>query len=184
MGAHISSESFCDTKDGVFGCFFSSFGLVRIRFPGSDQAEARTSTELPEGASKVVGKWIELTHAAIHLILRGGVVENLPPLDLHGTDFQRQVWAALLTISSGETRTYGDIARQIGNADSVRAVGRACGANPIPLIVPCHRVLASGNRLGGFSGGLGWKPKLLEREGWASGKDLPLFQDRHQADSP
>ena len=129
-------------------------------------------------------EWRESTHGVIRRILRGESVGPLPPLDLHGTDFQRQVWAALLTIPLGETRTYGEIAEQIGNPDSVRAVGRACGANPIPLIVPCHRVLAAGNRLGGFSGGQGWKPRLLEREGWTAGSDLPLFQDGNQSDPP
>ena len=184
MGSRLSSESFCRTDDGVFVCSFSEFGLCRIRFPSASPEESEASVPSSDGAQDATDEWVRWAHEAIHHILRGQAVVKLPPLDLQGTDFQRQVWAALMAIPLGETRTYGDIAREIGNPDSVRAVGRACGANPIPLIIPCHRVLASGNRLGGFSGGRGWKPKLLEREGWTSGSDLPLFQNGNQADTP
>src|SRR6476660_1550804 len=86
-------------------------------------------------------------------------------LDFDGTEFQKKVWNALLTIPFGETRSYGDIARQIGNPKSVRAVGAANGKNPIPIIVPCHRVIGSGGDLTGFGGGLERKRWLLEHEG-------------------
>jgi O-6-methylguanine DNA methyltransferase len=68
-------------------------------------------------------------------------------------------------IRTGQTRSYGEIASAIGKPNALRAVGGACGANPIPVFVPCHRVLAANRKLGGFSGGLNWKRKLLEREG-------------------
>ena len=68
-------------------------------------------------------------------------------------------------IPFGQTRSYGEIARAIGRPKGMRAVGGACGANPIPVLVPCHRVLAAKGKLGGFSGGLDWKRTLLEREG-------------------
>jgi O-6-methylguanine DNA methyltransferase len=68
-------------------------------------------------------------------------------------------------ISCGQTQSYGEIAKAIGKPKAVRAVGGACGANPIPVLVPCHRVLAAGGKIGGFSGGLDWKRKLLAREG-------------------
>jgi methylated-DNA-[protein]-cysteine S-methyltransferase len=87
------------------------------------------------------------------------------PLDPHGTDFQKQVWQALLTIPFGETRSYGQIARQIGNAKSVRAVGAANGRNPISIIVPCHRVIGASGHLTGFAGGLEVKEQLLLLEG-------------------
>ena len=86
------------------------------------------------------------------------------PLDLGGTPFQRRVWAALMKIPYGETRSYQDIARAIGHARAYRAVGNANGANPVPLIVPCHRVIESNGGLGGYGQGLGFKKKLLNLE--------------------
>lgn len=71
----------------------------------------------------------------------------------------------MLKISVGKTRSYGEIAERINNPKAVRAVGGACGANPIPVLVPCHRILAANKKIGGFSGGLDWKKKLLGREG-------------------
>jgi methylated-DNA-[protein]-cysteine S-methyltransferase len=87
------------------------------------------------------------------------------PLDFGGTEFQRKVWNALLTIPYGETRSYGQIARQIGHPDAVRAVGAANGKNPISIVVPCHRVIGSTGSLTGFGGGLSAKAQLLELEG-------------------
>lgn len=86
-------------------------------------------------------------------------------LDPAGTAFQNQVWNALQAIPFGETRTYGGIAEQIGNPKAVRAVGAANGRNPIPIIVPCHRVIGSNGTLTGFSGGLAIKSRLLALEG-------------------
>jgi methylated-DNA-[protein]-cysteine S-methyltransferase len=87
------------------------------------------------------------------------------PLDLFGTDFERQVWRELRSIPFGATRTYGEVARALGAPGASRAVGRASGMNPLPLVVPCHRVLAAGGKLGGFSAGLGMKRRLLALEG-------------------
>jgi methylated-DNA-[protein]-cysteine S-methyltransferase len=86
------------------------------------------------------------------------------PLDFRGTDFQKQVWAALLTIPFGETRSYGAIARQIGRPSASRAVGAANGRNPISIVAPCHRVIGSGGALTGFAGGIEVKRFLLELE--------------------
>ncbi|AQR74001.1 methylated-DNA--[protein]-cysteine S-methyltransferase [Sphingomonas sp. LM7] len=83
------------------------------------------------------------------------------PLDFHGTDFQKSVWAALLTIPFGETRSYGAIARQIGRPSAARAVGAANGRNPISIIAPCHRVIGTTGALTGFAGGLAAKELLL-----------------------
>jgi methylated-DNA-[protein]-cysteine S-methyltransferase len=90
------------------------------------------------------------------------------PLDFKGTEFQKSVWAALLTIPFGETRSYGEIARQIGKPRACRAVGAANGKNPIPIIAPCHRVIGSTGHLTGFGGGLATKARLLEIESGAS----------------
>jgi AraC family transcriptional regulator of adaptative response/methylated-DNA-[protein]-cysteine methyltransferase len=86
------------------------------------------------------------------------------PLDIRGTVFQRRVWEALRRIPRGETRTYGEIAREIGAPAAVRAVGSACGANPVALVVPCHRAVRTDGGLGGYAWGLGVKKRLLEIE--------------------
>jgi O-6-methylguanine DNA methyltransferase len=98
-------------------------------------------------------------------ILAGRAPKTFPPLDLAGTEFQKNVWNALRKITPGTTKSYGEIAQAIGRPKAVRAVGGACGANPVPVLVPCHRVLAANRKLGGFSGGLDWKRALLAREG-------------------
>ena len=86
------------------------------------------------------------------------------PLDLRGTDFQKQVWEALLGIPFGETRSYSDIARRLGNPTATRAVGAANGRNPISIIVPGHRVIGVSGGLTGFAGGLGARAHLLNLE--------------------
>ena len=90
-------------------------------------------------------------------------------LDLRGTDFQLACWRALLAIPYGETRTYGDIARAVDRPYGFRAVGRANNRNPVAIVVPCHRVIASDGTLCGYGGGLDVKRKLLELEGALSG---------------
>lgn len=86
------------------------------------------------------------------------------PLDFEGTEFQQKVWQALLTIPFGETRSYKDIAEQVGNVKAVRAVGAANGKNPISIIAPCHRVVGANGKLVGFAGGLENKDILLKIE--------------------
>ena len=90
-------------------------------------------------------------------------------VDLRGTDFQRACWHALLAIPYGETRTYADIARAVGSPQGFRAVGMANNRNPVAIVVPCHRVIASDGTLCGYGGGLDVKRKLLELEGALSG---------------
>ena len=87
------------------------------------------------------------------------------PLDLRGTDFQKRCWAQLLKIPYGQTRSYRQIAEAVGNRNAVRAVGLANGQNPIAIIVPCHRVIASDGTLCGYGGGLELKEELLRLEG-------------------
>jgi methylated-DNA-[protein]-cysteine S-methyltransferase len=86
------------------------------------------------------------------------------PLDFNGTDFQKQVWAALLAIPFGETRSYAEIARAVGRPTAFRAVGAANGRNPISIIAPCHRVIGTNGSLTGFAGGLKAKQLLLGME--------------------
>lgn len=96
--------------------------------------------------------------------LEGERTEFDLPLDLRGTEFQRRVWDALQEIPFGEKRSYRDIAKQIGRPNAVRAVGSANGSNPVSLVVPCHRVINSDGKLGGYGGGLALKARLLAME--------------------
>ena len=96
-------------------------------------------------------------------------------LSLAGSEFQRRVWEALLTIPYGETRSYGQIAEQIGAAGAARAVGLANGHNPIAIIVPCHRVIGASGSLTGYGGGLDRKRSLLEMEKNVKSGNLTLF---------
>ncbi|HTH52465.1 MAG TPA: methylated-DNA--[protein]-cysteine S-methyltransferase [Edaphobacter sp.] len=86
------------------------------------------------------------------------------PLDMRGTSFQKNVWEALLGIPFGETRSYGELAEQLGNPSASRAVGAANGRNPISIVVPCHRVIGASGKLTGFAGGLETKARLLSLE--------------------
>jgi methylated-DNA-[protein]-cysteine S-methyltransferase len=94
------------------------------------------------------------------------------PLDMRGTPFQNSVWEALLAIPFGETRSYGELAKQLGNPQATRAVGAANGRNPISIVVPCHRVIGASGKLTGFAGGLSAKAYLLGLER----KDKELFR--------
>jgi methylated-DNA-[protein]-cysteine S-methyltransferase len=90
-------------------------------------------------------------------------------LDVRGTRFQKDVWEALLAIPFGETRSYGELARQLGNPRATRAVGAANGRNPVSIIVPCHRVVGASGKLTGFAGGLNVKAHLLQLEEQGAG---------------
>jgi methylated-DNA-[protein]-cysteine S-methyltransferase len=98
-------------------------------------------------------------------------------LDLVGTEFQRRVWEALLTIPYGETRSYGEIALQVGSPGASRAVGLANGHNPVGIIVPCHRVIGANGSLTGYGGGLDRKKLLLDLERSRSGIEEPTLFD-------
>jgi len=152
------------TPDGRFVARYSSKGLCSLDFP-SETRRPNGEPPLTQAPPEVL-LWHEVTKRALNDTLMGKHPENLPPLDLSsGTDFQQRVWQALRKISFGRSLSYGQVAEAIGKPKAVRAVGGACGANPIPVLVPCHRVLAANSRLGGFSSGLNWKRVLLAREG-------------------
>ena len=154
------------TDDGVFVAIYSSLGLRELRFPGD--APARLTTGPIRGH---ILEWHKLTAAAVNTILAGKNPGLLPPLYVaEHSEFRQAVWAEMRTLRSGETVSYRELADRLGMPGGARSIGNACGANPIPLLIPCHRVLASGGLLGGFSGGLKWKRKLLEREGITAGK--------------
>ena len=153
------------TRDGLFVARYSEKGLAELDFPSR---EALVAPKRSEGGPvpAPIRRWHRATAAALKNVVAGRSPGKLPPLDLSsGTEFQRKVWKALQKIARGRTKSYGEIARAIGNPKAVRAVGGACGANPIPVLVPCHRVLAANGKIGGFSGGLNRKRELLAREG-------------------
>jgi O-6-methylguanine DNA methyltransferase len=160
---------FIQTADGQFPARYSARGLAGLDFPRGNKP--RRASVAPAGSLPApVRRWHATTTRALKSVLAGKAPNDLPPLDLAaGTVFQQKVWNALRKIASGETRSYSQIAKAIGRPKAVRAVGGACGANPIPVLIPCHRVLASGGGLGGFGGGLKWKRLLLTREGVALG---------------
>lgn len=150
------------TGQGLFVARYSERGLAELRFPGEQPAALDEPTE-------EVQEWHARTTAAVLAIFDGRAMERIPPFDLNGhTNFRLKVWEQLQRIPAGKTASYAEVAAAIGQPAATRAVGGACGANPIPLIIPCHRVvqMAGGRReLGGFSGGLDWKRKLLAVEG-------------------
>ncbi len=156
------------TSDGIFLAHYSEQGLAGLDFPNADGlmapvARAVNSKQIP----LQILRWHRVTTEALKSILSyGRAAKSLPPLDWAGkTEFQQSVWREMLKLGPGETKSYGEIAEAIGNPKAVRAVGGACGANPTPVLVPCHRVLAANNKIGGFSSGLDWKRRLLEKEG-------------------
>jgi AraC family transcriptional regulator, regulatory protein of adaptative response / methylated-DNA-[protein]-cysteine methyltransferase len=149
---------------GVFVASFSAKGLAQLDFP--QEPLVRSASGDAEGISPGHDEWARITREAVRQTIAGIDVSLLPPLDLqNGSVFQRLVWLALQQIPRGETRSYAQVAAMIGKPKATRAVGSACGANPVPLLIPCHRVLAAGGKLGGFSGGLDWKKRLLGIEG-------------------
>ena len=105
----------------------------------------------------------------------GGLREFSLPLDTQGTDFQKRVWGQVAVIPYGETRSYLQIATAIGSPRAVRAVGAANGANPVPIVVPCHRVIGAKGKLVGYGGGLAMKRRLLELEGAMAMRSLVLI---------
>jgi O-6-methylguanine DNA methyltransferase len=158
----VCHEAAIPTPEGSFVARYSSAGLCGLDFPRKTPRSGSGSEPLPAE----VKKWHEATVKCLQAVLAGKAPPALPPLDVaRGTDFQRRVWEVLRTIPAGKTMSYQEVARAIGRPKATRAVGGACGANPIPVLVPCHRVLAANHRIGGFSGGLDWKRTLLQREG-------------------
>lgn len=142
-------------------------GLVRVNLPNYDPEEtleelaAKVSPRVLEAPTK-----FERARRELDLYFEGKLTEFDLPIDwqlTHG--FRGKVQRAIKRIPYGQTRTYTEMARSAGNERAVRAAGTACGSNPIPIVVPCHRVLRSGGGLGGYGGGLPMKEELLKLEG-------------------
>ena len=144
-------------------------GLVRLEFEAHRMKLDPKKFELRESKEDLAPYLGELTE-----YFHGERREFTMPLDLRGTPFQLACWQALIAIPYGETCSYADIARAIGHPNAFRAVGMANNRNPIAIVVPCHRVIASGGSLCGYGGGLDIKRKLLDLEGTNAGVRLPL----------
>ena len=128
--------------------------------------ESGINGEAASNGAGRAGSHLETARAAVAAYLEGNARDFNLPLDLQGQPrFRLKVWEVLQRIPYGRVRSYGWVARKVGKPKAARAVGAACGANPVPLLVPCHRVIAGDGSLGGFSGGLGVKKRLLKLEG-------------------
>ena len=147
----------------------SAKGLVRLEFEARMMKLDAGAIQLRESRQALAPYLRELEE-----YFAGERREFSIPLDLRGTDFQRKCWHALLGIPYGETRTYGDIAREIGHPQAFRAVGMSNNRNPVAIIVPCHRVIATGGSLCGYGGGLDIKRELLNLEQKQIRPCLPL----------
>jgi methylated-DNA-[protein]-cysteine S-methyltransferase len=158
------------TADSPFGQLLLAAtprGLVRVSLPSYDPGEA-----LEQLAAQVSPRVLEAparlddARRQLDLYFEGRLTEFDLPLDWRlSKDFRRRALRAIAGIPYGQTRTYTQIAAKAGNERAVRAAGTACGTNPIPIVVPCHRVLRSGGALGGYGGGLPMKEALLKMEG-------------------
>jgi AraC family transcriptional regulator, regulatory protein of adaptative response / methylated-DNA-[protein]-cysteine methyltransferase len=138
-------------------------GLCSVKLGGEPDRLRRLLAEEFSEADIFETEMQELKQKILSFIEGEGNLVRLP-LDIRGTVFQRRVWDELRRIPRGETRTYREIARAVGSPDAVRAVGSACGANPVALVVPCHRAVRTDGGLGGYAWGLSRKKRLLELE--------------------
>lgn len=172
-----------ETEAGWCGIAWNDAGVVRFVLPasGADGAERSLLRKLPEATPCAPPPAIGETIAAAKRYFAGEEMDfSAVPLDLGAQDaFFSQVYDAVRRLGWGETTTYGAVARQLGaGPEAARDVGQAMASNPVPLIVPCHRVLAAGNKIGGFSapGGSDTKRRMLEMEGVSVAPPKPVQQ--------
>ncbi len=154
-----------DSPIGTLLLAATTTGVVRIAFDCEDH-EAVLTDLCEQISPRILPAPARLDRAAIELeeYFAGRRDHFDVPLDLRATPFRARVLTALSTIAYGDTRSYADLAAAVGNARAVRAVGSACATNPLPLLLPCHRVIRSDGGLGGYRGGLGAKEHLLALE--------------------
>ncbi|MEO8192718.1 MAG: methylated-DNA--[protein]-cysteine S-methyltransferase [Gemmatimonadales bacterium] len=141
-------------------------GLCMVSIGKSDtELEKRLRSYFPTATANRDDRGMARLARTVERRIAGKDLSEKLPLDLQGTPFQIEVWKEMLRIPAGSTRSYAEVARNIGRPKAFRAVAQACGANPVPVIVPCHRVVASGGKLGGYTGGIDRKIALLANEG-------------------
>lgn len=154
-----------DTEFGWMAIVGSQYGLFRLTLPqpAADKALVLISDLLPKSVANTAG-FRDVIYR-IERYFAGEAVDFPDELDLrNSTAFQRAVWKLARSIPYGETRTYAWVADQLKRPGSVRAVGQALARNPLPIVIPCHRIMGANGSLGGFSGGLELKKRLLELE--------------------
>jgi methylated-DNA-[protein]-cysteine S-methyltransferase len=139
----------------------SDKGLAAILWENDNPLRVRLSPSLEDTTHPI----LLMAEDQLKAYFSGKLKSFSLPLDFKGTEFQKRVWAALLSVPYGETRSYGFVAEQIKNPKAMRAVGAAIGKNPISIIAPCHRIIGSTGNLTGFAGGLKAKANLLILEG-------------------
>jgi O-6-methylguanine DNA methyltransferase len=156
-----------ETPLGPMGAAISGAGLGRLTFAreGQDAPAAWARRWYPGARIASHGSWLDALAAELDAYFAGSLRAFTLPLDLRGTPFQLEVWRALLGLGYGTTQAYSELAATIGHPRAVRAVGAANGANPIPIVVPCHRLIGKGGGLVNYGGGLEIKRRLLELEG-------------------
>jgi methylated-DNA-[protein]-cysteine S-methyltransferase len=165
-------ETMITTPLGKFTVRCSKRGIREISFgAGRRTPNSGNGRPLKVGASvdsngegNRAGEWSRRAAQELEEYAAGGRKTFTVPLDLEGTSFQKKVWTALQAIPYGQTRSYGEIARRVGNPRAARAVGMANHENPIAIVVPCHRVIAGDGSLGGYAGGLRKKLSILNLE--------------------
>jgi methylated-DNA-[protein]-cysteine S-methyltransferase len=153
----------CSTFDspiGVLKLVASPSGLAAVVWENDDPKRVRLGPTSEDATDAILIK----ASRQLKAYFAGDLKVFTLRLDFRGTDFQKSVWEALLTIPFGETRSYSDIARQIGKPKASRAVGAASGRNPIAIIAPCHRLIGSNGALTGFAGGIAAQEYLLRLE--------------------
>ena len=149
-----------DSPVGKLKLVASAKGLVAVLWKKDEPSRVRLGEMVADGRHSILLD----TERQLEEYFAGNRKTFSVALDIRGTSFQRNVWEALLAIPFGETRSYGQLAKQLGNSKAMRAVGAANGRNPISIIVPCHRVIGSSGKLTGFAGGLETKARLLSLE--------------------
>src|SRR5207302_5142309 len=168
---------------GRCGIAWGECGVAGVQLPEAGEAEtrARMLHRFPAAGETAPPPEVQQTIERIVALLRGEASDlSTVALDMDGVpEFHRRVYDAARTIPPGGTLSYGDIARRVGAPGAARAVGQALGRNPFPIVVPCHRVLAAGGKIGGFSaqGGVATKLRMLAIEG-AQLKNAPAFRRR------
>lgn len=155
------------TSVGVFGVAFSPLGLGRMTYPIETISLCRDWLQrwLPDTPAIHESPRLDELAAQLNAYFDGTLRTFSIPLDLRGTPFQREVWRTLQTIGYGHVWTYTQLANVIGRPQAARAVGSANALNPIPILVPCHRLVGSSGTLTGYAGGVSLKQRLLQLEG-------------------
>jgi methylated-DNA-[protein]-cysteine S-methyltransferase len=160
-GVPVAAQAVLDSPIGPLTALATGKGIAGLWFDDQTRHPGALDAPIDAGHPHIVAMraWLDDYWA------RRDPSWRAVPLDLHGTVFQRAVWKALLAIPLGRTKTYGEIAAQVGGGAAPRATGTAVGRNPVSILVPCHRVIGANGSLTGYAGGLPRKERLLQHEG-------------------